>query len=233
MTEKKAARIEASNIVKDYPLPCGGFTRGLTLEGLSLRGGEMLAVEGPSGSGKTTLLHLLAGFYSPTEGRITFNGSAINAGDKFIDSWRAGNVGYIFQSMNLLPDFSVLENILIAAELSGLKKDEALKKALSLLEYLGVKDKAERRPALLSLGEQQRSAVARALVHSPRLILADEPTASLDTENSGLVIQALKKMCGESGSILVIATHDEAVKRQFDKILSIKRVTPAERGDAA
>lgn len=221
--EKQTFYLEVCSLVKDYPLPDGGKTRGLSLESLCVCRGEMLVLEGPSGSGKTTFLHLLAGLYAPTAGKILLEGRRINAYAKDIDLWRARNIGYIFQSMNLLPDFSILENILIAAEISGLDRKKSELKALSLLERLGLSRKFNQHPSRLSLGEQQRTAIARAVIHTPALILADEPTAALDEENSVLAINCLTELCIESGSTLILSTHDESVKKNFNRIVTLKK----------
>jgi ABC-type lipoprotein export system ATPase subunit len=193
------------------------------LDSLTARGGESLAVGGPSGSGKTTLLHILAALIRPTEGEVVFEGQNLNDLGGAASAWRAKSLGYVFQDMNLLPDFNVLENLMIAAEISHLPRGAALKRAAFLLERLGLADRVKSRPRKLSLGERQRTAVARAILHSPPLVLADEPTASLDAENSHTVMNMLSELCAESRSLLIVATHDESVKKNFSRVVELEK----------
>jgi ABC-type lipoprotein export system ATPase subunit len=206
-----------------YRQPDGTLRRALELDGLRARGGESLVVSGPSGSGKTTLLHILAALIRPTEGEVVFGGQNLNDLGKSASAWRAESLGYVFQDVNLLPDFSVLENLMIAAEISNLPRGAAFERAMSLLERLGLADRIKSRPRGLSLGEQQRAAVARAILHSPPLVLADEPTASLDAENSRTVVVMLSELCEESRSLLIVSTHDETVKRNFSRVVELEK----------
>jgi putative ABC transport system ATP-binding protein len=206
-----------------YRQPDGSFHTALKLDRLQARGGEAIALAGPSGSGKTTFLHILAALIRPTEGEILFGGRDLSNMGAAGSTWRAESVGYVFQDINLLPDFSVLENLMIAAEISNLARGAALSRAISLLERLGLTDKMKSRPARLSLGEQQRTAVARALLHSPLMVLADEPTASLDAENSRAVVNLLLELCRDSQSLLIAATHDETVKSVFGRVVELEK----------
>lgn len=178
---------------------------------------------GPSGSGKSTLLHLLAGFYGPTRGTVTCQGVVLRSKDEATTKWRSRNVGFVFQSMNLLPDFSVAHNLLIAGELAGMEASHIKKRSAELLERLGVADKAHRRPGRLSLGEQQRVALARALLHGPSLVLVDEPMASLDSVNASLVLDCLTELCHQQKTTLVVATHDEAVASRLSKRIRLSQ----------
>ena len=205
----------------------------LRLESLRAFKGEALAVVGPSGSGKTTLLHILAALIHPTDGEVLFEGRDLHAAALSEARWRALSVGYVFQDMNLLPDFSVLENLLLAAEVSGIPRTAARERALLLLRRLGLEERRHSRPAELSLGEQQRAAVARAVLHAPPLVLAVEPTASLDAENARAVIDLLLELCEESRSLLVAATHDEAVKKRFPRLVELKKNPPGAKGPPA
>lgn len=216
--------LEAKSLVKEYSAP-GGAVVGLRLDSFSADRGEALAIEGPSGSGKTTFLHLLAALCRPTCGDIVFGGTNIGElfRDRKTDRWRARTVGYVFQNMNLLPDFSALENIMIAAEISGVPRDEARERAESLMSRLELSDRVNHRPSQMSLGEQQRTAVARAVIHRPPLVLADEPTASLDARGADRVLDLLTELCEESESLLIVATHDEAVKRRFRRVVSLQK----------
>ncbi|MDR1048439.1 MAG: ABC transporter ATP-binding protein [Synergistaceae bacterium] len=213
--------LEIRSLRHDYRQPDGSLLQVLRLDSLRAFRGEALAVVGPSGSGKTTLLHILAALVRPTGGEVLFEGRSLNAPCPSGARWRALSVGYVFQDVNLLPDFSVLENLLLAAEISGVPRAAARERALSLLRRLGIEGRGHNRPAKLSLGEQQRAAVARAVIHAPPLVLADEPTASLDAENARIVTDLLLELCEESRSLLVTATHDEAVKKRFRRFVAL------------
>ena len=212
--------LEIRSLLKEYEHP-GGRVRALCLDFLDANKGEAIAITGPSGSGKTTLLHLLAGLIPPSGGTVRFNGRYLASLGASNARWRAAHVGYVFQDVNLLPDFDVLENLLIAADISNVPKNFALERASFLLGRLGLEDRRRHRPAGLSLGEQQRAAVARALIHRPPLVLADEPTASLDAQNAGIVINLLLEL--REDSLLVTATHDEAVKKHFPRVVELRK----------
>ena len=215
--------LKIRTLYKDYDLP-GGIVHALQLNYLDAVKGEAIAITGPSGSGKTTLLHLLAALSRPTGGSIEFDGQLITSfnSPSAAARWRAKHVGYVFQDANLLPDFSVLENLLIAAEISIVTEKLALERAHTFLECLKLKERQHHRPAKLSLGERQRAAVARALIHKPPIVLADEPTASLDAQNAEIVINLLLDLCRET--ILIVATHDEAVKKRFPRVVELRKL---------
>jgi putative ABC transport system ATP-binding protein len=215
--------LEVRKLRHYYSQPDGSRVEALSLDHLPASRGEAIAVVGPSGSGKTTLLHVLAALIRPACGEVLFDGRDIFAPRQAVALWRSTSVGYIFQEMNLLPDFSALENVLLAAEISSVPRPIARERANVLLQRLDLWNQRDRRPADLSLGEQQRAAVARAVVHSPSIILADEPTASLDAENAGIVMNILTELCAESRTLLIIATHDEAVKKRFGRIVELQR----------
>lgn len=223
MTTPDTPFLEIRNLRHSYSQPDGSRVEALSLDRMSAARGEAIAVVGPSGSGKTTLLHVLAALIRPACGEVLFDGRDIFAPGQTGALWRAGSVGYIFQEMNLLPDFSALENILLAAEISNLPGSVAGERANFLLRRLDLWNQRYRRPSELSLGEQQRAAVARAVVHSPSVILADEPTASMDAENAGIVMDILTELCAESRTLLIIATHDEAVKKRFERVVELQR----------
>jgi ABC-type lipoprotein export system ATPase subunit len=211
------------NLRKEYRQPGGNVAIALQLDSLTACRGEAVALTGPSGSGKTTLLHILAALIRPSGGEVSFNGRSLSRLGSSEASWRAATVGYVFQEMNLLPDFNLSENLLLAAEISGVRRDVACERAASLLGRLGLGERAKSRPSELSLGEQQRAAVARAIIHSPPLVLADEPTASLDSENAGIVVNLLFELCAESSSLLLVATHDEDVAKLFRRVVALRR----------
>jgi len=212
--------LEIRSLTKEYEQPCGRV-RALSLDRLDAGKGEAIAITGPSGSGKTTLLHLLAALSRPSRGSIRFGGLDLASLGTSEAKWRAKHVGYVFQNANLLPDFDVWENLMLAAEVSNVPKKPAEMRASSLLGRLRLEDRLHHRPASLSIGEQQRAAVARALIHKPPLVLADEPTASLDAQNTEIVVSLLLELREES--LLVVATHDEAVKKHFPRVVELRK----------
>ncbi|MCY7363578.1 MAG: ABC transporter ATP-binding protein, partial [Ignavibacteria bacterium] len=190
-----------------------------------LKEAEQLAVTGESGAGKSTFLNLISGIVSADSGEIIFDGTDITKlSESKRDLFRAKNIGYIFQSFNLLQGFSSLENLMLGMMFAG-KTDK--KKCEDALSKVGLSDKLKSKPAELSVGEQQRVAVARAIVNSPKLILADEPTANLDKKNSDSVIGLIKNLCTENKIALIIVSHDKDVianflnKKDFDAINSL------------
>ena len=224
--------LEINELRHYYSQPDGSRVEALSLDHLPASRGEAIAVVGPSGSGKTTLLHILAALIRPTCGEVLFDGQDIFAPGRTGALWRSMSVGYIFQEMNLLPDFSALENILLAAEISSVPWTVARERSNALLHRLDLWNQRNRRPADLSLGEQQRAAVARAVVHSPSIILADEPTASFDADNAGIVMNILTELCSESRTLLIIATHDEAIKKRFGRVVQLQRPQTASASPA-
>lgn len=195
----------------------GEIAASISIPSLQLEQGEALLLDGPSGSGKTTVLHMISGLLSADSGSIYFAGEDVSKlPTAQRDVWRADNVGYIFQRLNLLDELNVLENILLPQCWRKEKNKQDLRqRALVLLEQVGLAHKAACFPGGLSIGEQQRVAVVRALVHKPKLLLADEPTASLDLENGKVVLGLLKQLCQENNVALLLSTHDEAVKATF------------------
>jgi ABC-type lipoprotein export system ATPase subunit len=221
--ERAAGRplLETSPIRKDYMQPDGSRVTALSLGSLRAHPGEAISVTGPSGSGKTTLLNILAALIRPTSGEIRFAGRDITKLRGGEAEWRARSVGYIFQDINLLPDFSVLENIMLASEASRVPRDAARLRADGLLKRLGLEGRRDSRPGRLSLGERQRAAVARAVIHRPPMILADEPTASLDAAAGRAVMRVLTELCAEQRTLLIVATHDEAVRNALSRTVRV------------
>lgn len=205
-----------------------GDTEVVALAGADVRldEGEVSAILGPSGSGKTTLLMCIGGILEPTSGLMRIGGADVYADGK----WRTGDLrrlrremmGFIFQAHNLIPFLTIIENVMIAAELVGMPKLEARSRSMELLDYLEVAHRAGKYPATLSGGERQRVAIARALVHGPRLILADEPTAALDTERGAKVITLLRKLAKERNVGVITVTHDVRMLDGFDRIYRMK-----------
>jgi putative ABC transport system ATP-binding protein len=187
--------------------------------------GELVAILGPSGSGKTTLLTCMAGIIEPTSGRVTVGGvTAYDDGWKVRDRgrFRREHLGFIFQAHNLIPFLTARENVLVALQIQGVTGAPATRIAQELLDYLGVGDRQGNLPEQLSGGEQQRVAIARALANSPQVILADEPTAALDTERGRSVMVLFRRIAREKGSAVVCVTHDSRMVEGFDHIYQVK-----------
>ncbi len=225
--------LEITELIKNYRNPDGQWTTVLALPQLSVVNCEQVALAGPSGSGKTTLLHLIAGLVTPTGGAIYLDGARVDAlKGAERDHWRARNIGYIFQNYNLLSSLDVLENVLVAMAFARVIPPKRQRsRAEELLEAVGLVEHRHHHPRQLSGGEQQRVAVARALVNQPRLILADEPTASLDRENSVKVLELLAGLAGAHESMVILATHDQAVRERFERVVELER--PEVKRDAA
>lgn len=189
---------------------------------LSFEEGEFSAVVGPSGSGKTTFLNLIGGLDTPTAGEIRINGKNISKlkSRKLID-FRLHNIGFVFQSFNLIPVLTAIENVAFIMELQGKSKVERNKRAKELLNAVGIGDKINNRPGDLSGGQQQRVSVARALASEPKFILADEPTANLDSKSTNDLLDIMQKMNKESKITFVFSTHDQRVMDKARRIITI------------
>jgi ABC-type lipoprotein export system ATPase subunit len=212
--------VRASGLVKTYG---EGHAAVRVLDGLDLDAsrGELVAVVGRSGSGKSTLLHVLGGLDRPERGTIEIGGTRIDALDeRGLTAVRRQQVGFVFQAFHLLPELSGLENVLLPAQLA---RDgvHAAPRARDLLASLGLEDTAQRLPTTLSGGEQQRLAVARALINDPALVLADEPTGNLD-EASGARVLRLLRGAADSGRVVVLATHDASATGLADRVLRLQ-----------
>lgn len=182
--------------------------------------GNSVAIVGQSGVGKTTLLSILGGLELPTSGSVILGSSDITklSGDKLSD-FRGEKVGFVFQFHNLLPEFSALENVMMPLIISGVPKDSAQESATKLLESVGLIERLNHRPGMLSGGEQQRVAIARSLSRSPKLLLADEPTGNLDYRTGGQISDLLLEICASSGITLVLVTHSrELADRMFKRL---------------
>jgi putative ABC transport system ATP-binding protein len=194
----------------------------LTFPEVTLERGEFLALLGRSGSGKTTLLHLLAGLLVPRGGQLWLAGRELTGlPESERDRWRARHVGYLFQELHLLPWVTTLENVLLPAFFAGYRGAAIEEGAVSLLRRLGLGGALGRAPSELSLGERQRVALARALVCSPSLVLADEPTASLDDELGGAALELLLESCHQAEAALLLVTHDRRVVDRFPRSLRL------------
>jgi lipoprotein-releasing system ATP-binding protein len=210
--------IEVKNLHKSY----GDL---LVLKGidLSISKGEVVSIVGASGAGKSTLLHLLGTLDTIETGSISFNGQEIQSlKGKKLSEFRNKHIGFIFQFHQLLPEFTALENVCIPALIGGSSKAAAEKRAIELLELMGLKDRKEHKPSALSGGEQQRVAIARALINNPDLILADEPSGNLDSANAKELHQLFFKLRNEFNQTFVIVTHNPELADMADRKLTIK-----------
>jgi putative ABC transport system ATP-binding protein len=216
--------VQIENLTKVYGTGHTAVTA-LRAANLLVNAGELVAIVGPSGSGKTTLLTAIAGIVDPTSGRITVGAATIyDNGWRVRDlrRYRREHLGFIFQSQNLIPFLTARENILIALQIRGVTGVRAVRTAQQLLEYLGVGDRQWHLPEQLSGGEQQRVAIARALANAPEVILADEPTAALDTDRGRSVMALFRQIAREKGSAVVCVTHDERMIEGFDHVYSVR-----------
>ena len=204
-----------------------GETRVDALRSIDLRvhAGEVIALLGPSGSGKTTLLNVIGCILAPTSGRVELDGDAVFDG-KWLRSdlrrLRLDKIGFIFQAHNLLPFLTAEENVSVVLDLAGWPSEKGRARARELLDDLGVGHRAKASPALLSGGEAHRVASARALANRPRIILADEPTAALDSGRAQLVMDLLRKLATEQEACIIAVTHDEKIFDRFDRLIHLR-----------
>jgi len=195
----------------------------LTDINLDVKEGEFAALVGPSGSGKTTLLNVIGGLDSATEGTTHLNGTNISRlTEAQLSDFRLFQLGFVFQSYNLVPVLSALENVELVMVLQGLHKKESSERARHYLELVGLKDMIHRRPSALSGGQQQRVAVARALAAGPRLVLADEPTANLDSENATALLDIMHTLSHEEKTTFIFSTHDPRVMERAERIITLQ-----------
>ena len=183
--------------------------------------GSSTAIVGKSGSGKSTLLHLLVGLDSPTNGDVVFGNKSIFSGLD-TDTWRGKHVGIVFQQFFLQPNDTVIDNVALPLKVQGVRKSARYKRAAAALEHVGLSDKAQNRANDLSGGQKQRVAIARALVGKPTVLIADEPTGNLDTENGHIVEDLLFELNKRLGTTLIIVTHDEELAARCERIIRIK-----------
>ena len=213
--------IRLENVRKSFAMPGGERVDVLDVPGFVLAAGEQAALEGSSGSGKSTLLHVISGIMRPDSGSVEVAGTEITRlPEGRRDRLRADSLGLVFQQFNLLPGFTALENVLVAMSFASGKPDRA--RAAALLEAVGLGHRLHHKPAELSIGQQQRVAVARALANRPKAVLADEPTASIDTANKQQEVDLLRNTCSEHGVALLVVTHDPDVARQFPRRVKLE-----------
>ena len=206
------------NVVKDFGR---GETRVRAVDGASLEvhEGRMTLLVGPSGCGKTTLISILCGLLDPTEGEVELFGVRQNAlSSRERIRFRAKNVGFVFQQYNLLPALSAVENVAVPLLIAGESRSSALRRAREVVEQVELGSRADALPSQLSGGQQQRVAIARSLVHEPRLLVCDEPTASLDAHSGRVVMELIKRVAVQPGRAVVVVTHDQRVFSLGDRI---------------
>ena len=187
---------------------------------IEVRRGEIVLIMGPSGSGKTTLLSIIGALLRPTDGQVEINGIIVtNLNERHLPDIRLRQIGFIFQDFNLLSALTALENVAIVAELAGAKRSRARERATQLLIQLGLGTRLDFRPEKLSGGEKQRVAIARALVNAPSLILADEPTANLDSQTGREIMTLLQGVAAQQGCSVVIVSHDQRIRNIAQRVL--------------
>jgi putative ABC transport system ATP-binding protein len=205
------------NVKKSYREPDGSTLAILDIPRLAIDAGEQVVIRGRSGGGKTTLLNAIAGLASVDAGRIALNGTDITRIPEVgRDRFRARHIGFVFQTFNLLAGFTALENVLLGMTFTGQPCDA--KRASDLLGRVGLGHRLSHKPAALSVGEQQRVAVARALVNRPVLLLADEPTANIDPAHQQQVIDLLREVCRDEHVAMLLVTHADEVSNQFERV---------------
>ena len=210
--------ITISNITKSF-----GTLQVLKGIDLHIDRGEVVSIVGPSGAGKTTLLQIIGTLDRPDTGTVCVDGiDTTTLSSKKLSDFRNQHLGFVFQFHQLLPEFTAIENIMIPAYIAGLSKKRAKQRALELLDFMGLADRATHKPNELSGGEKQRVAVARALVNSPAVILADEPSGSLDSKNKAELHQLFFDLRDQFGQTFVIVTHDEALAQITDRTIHLR-----------
>jgi ABC-type lipoprotein export system ATPase subunit len=234
------AVIQLEQVQKAFRTPAGERVPILDVDRFEVTAGEQVALEGQSGSGKTTLLNVIAGIMRPDSGKVLLDGVDLaRLPEAARDRVRADRLGLVFQQFNLLPGFTAMENVLVAMTFSSVRPDRS--RAEALLESVGLAHRLGHKPGALSVGEQQRVAVARALANRPKVILADEPTASIDPGHQQQVVDLLKRTCREQNVALVVVTHTPDVAEQFSRRVRIEsfnrvlrqKVSPMKDGSSA
>ena len=233
MTDGSMTLIAATGIVKGYQT-AAGYVSVLRELDLAIAAGEMVAITGASGVGKSTLLHVLGTLDRPESGSVRVGGEdVLSLGERRLREFRNRTLGFVFQFHHLLPEFTALENVMMPLLIAREAEAEARRRAEALLEELGLSQRADHRPGMHSGGEQQRVAVARAMVHSPRALLADEPTGNLDQETGARLHDLLRRFCGDRGVSVVVVTHNERLAAACDRALRLEDGRLHERSPGA
>lgn len=215
--------LSVENVKKAYREPDGEWLPILDVPRLEVGAGEQVVIRGRSGGGKTTLLNVIAGLATPDSGRIVIDETDVTRlPEAARDMFRARHIGFVFQTFNLLAGFSALENVLLGMTFTGQHKDSA--RATELLNKVGLGTRLSHKPAALSVGEQQRVAVARALVNRPVLLLADEPTANIDPAHQQAVIDLVREVCRAENVAMLLVTHSDEVSEQFERVEHLEKL---------
>ncbi len=214
--------VQVKDVVKSFPMGDGEIT---ILKGISfdVANGEFVSIVGPSGNGKSTLLNMITGIDRPTQGEVVVGGKTVNKmSEDALAHWRGENLGIIFQFFQMLPGLTLLNNVILPMELAGKWKPKDRKdRAMHLLEMVGLGDQGNKLPALVSGGQQQRAAIARALANDPPLLVADEPTGNLDSDSAHTIFDLFNQLVGE-GKTLLMVTHDKELARQVPRKIEIR-----------
>ena len=220
--EQKTDVIVTENVTKVYAAD-GVPVNALNGVDLTIQSGEFTAIVGPSGSGKTTFLNIISGLDSPTEGKVWLAGKVLSEmnGNELSD-FRRDNIGFIFQAYNLIPVLTVEENVEYIMLLAGVPKAERHERVIAMLETVGLKGVADRTPTQLSGGQQQRVAIARAMVSKPTIILADEPTANLDSKTGADLLEMMRQLNAETGMTFIFSTHDPMVMESAQRLITLR-----------
>jgi len=229
---ERVPMLKLSSVKKSFVQPNGERLPVLDLEDYGLATGEQAVLVGASGGGKTTLLHVIAGISRPDSGQVFIDGLDITRlPEAGVDRFRAEKIGYVFQTFNLMPGFTALENVQLGMTFARGRKD--LERARDLLQRVGLGHRLHHRPTTMSVGEQQRVAVARALANRPKLLLADEPTANVDPRNQQQVIDLIRGTCEEERVSLLLVTHAMEVAAQFQRVDRLDQINRVARANAA
>lgn len=214
--------IEVDGVSKTYAF---GHGKAVALRDVHVRfnAGELVAIVGPSGAGKTTLAHIIGGLITPDKGEIRINGKRLSRrSDRALSKYRNATVGFIFQNFNLLPQYTALENVMTPLIIAGTRRRKRAKLAAQYLKLVGLEDQARHKATELSGGERQRVSIARALVNQPKIIIADEPTGSLDSARGLEIMQILLKLAHDHGLTVLMVTHDDGLAQKADRIIHIR-----------
>jgi putative ABC transport system ATP-binding protein len=215
-----------SDVKKSYIEPDGTRLPILDIAHFHVAEGEQMVLAGRSGSGKTTLLHVIAGISRPDSGVVRVAGNDITQlSEARRDRFRSRYIGYVFQTFNLLPGFSALENVMLGMSFTGSRPDAA--RAKRLLDRVGLAHRLSHKPSMLSVGEQQRVAVARAMANRPKLLLADEPTANVDTGHQQQIVDLIRQSCSDENVALALVTHTPEVSEQFTRVEHLEQLNQA------
>jgi len=224
MNQRGESVIEVRQVTKTFPSGEGREGKLIVLRGISLdvRRGEIIAVVGASGAGKSTLLHIIGTLENPTSGSVVYEGADVfSMGDEELARFRNRRIGFIFQFHHLLPEFTALENVAMPALIQGKKLSDVRALSMDLLREVGLEGRIDQKSPRLSGGEQQRVAVARALMNSPKVILADEPSGNLDSENARNLHRLIWDLSRNRGQTFIVVTHNESLAKQADRIIHI------------